>query len=63
MGFNFILVVIFFEINISINKSKVKPACELPKRRGRKNGKEESRIIKEGRFEEVKESWFLEIKT
>lgn len=27
--------------------SKVKLACELPKRRGKKNGKEESGIIKE----------------
>lgn len=48
MCFNFISVVISIEKNMSINQSKVKLACELPKRRGRKNGKEESGIIKEG---------------
>lgn len=50
MCFNFISVVIFIEMNISVNQSKVKIACKLPKRRGRKNGKEESRIIKEETF-------------
>lgn len=41
--FNFISVVISIEIKLA----KVKLVCELPKRRAKKNGKEESRIIKE----------------
>lgn len=58
--FNFVSVVTSIEIKLT----KVKLGCELPKRRGKKRvARKKLESLKSRHFTEVKESWFLEIKT